>query len=254
VYVGTDVGLFYTNGIPTSGALGGTTITTWTGYNEGLGDAVMVSDLQFTNTVPKKLRLSTYGNGFWERALAPINLPVVFKEFKVFDGDKGNQLRWVVSEQTNVDRYEVEYSTNATNFKTIAVVSPASGSGMLTYTYLHAIRNEVKGYYRIKTVDLDGALTYSNIEEVKAESMIVKLSVYPNPTTGFFKIQVPSTIQSSFRMNIYDAAGRLVFEKRFELQYGIQDLPVDISRMPAGNYQLVCEDDNTKFVTRILKR
>ncbi len=254
VYVGTDVGLFYTNGIPTSGALGATTSTTWTGYNEGLGDGVLVSDLQFTNTVPKKLRLATYGNGFWERAMAPLNLPVVFKNFKVFDGDKGNELTWVVSDQSNVERYEVEYSTNATNFKTIASIPAASGSGMLTYNFLHAIRNEVKGYYRIKTIDFDGGLTYSNIEEVKAESMIVKLSVAPNPTTGFFRILVPANIQSSFKMNIYDAGGRLVFEKKFNLQSGTREIPMDITRMAAGNYQLVCEDDNNKFVTRILKR
>ena len=254
VYVGTDVGVFYTNGIPTSGALGATTPTTWTAYNEGLGDVVMVSDIQFTNTTPIKLRLSTYGNGFWERAMAPLNLPVVFKDFKVFDGEKGNELKWSVSDQVNVDRYEVEYSTNASNFKTIGIVNAISGAGQITYTYLHAIRNDVKGYYRIKTVDMDGQLTYSNIEEVKAESMIVKLTASPNPTTGFFKITVPSTMQSAFRMHIYDAAGRLVFEKRFNIQTGTRELPMNITRMPAGTYQVVCEDENYKFVTRVIKR
>jgi len=254
VYVGTDAGLFYTNGIPTSGVLGATTTTTWTAYNEGLPDAVMVSDLQFTNTVPKKLRLATYGNGFWERALAPQNLPVVFRDFKVFVNNKGNELKWTVSDQVNVNRYEVEYSTNVTNFKTIGIVNAVPGAGQISYTYLHPIRNDVKGYYRIKTVDMDGELTYSSIEEVKPESMIVKLTATPNPTTGLFKISVPSTIQSAFRMHIYDVSGRLVFERKFNIQSTTRELQMDITRMPAGSYQLVCEDENYKFVTRIIKR
>ena len=179
---------------------------------------------------------------------------MVFKDFKVFVNNKGNELKWSVSDQVNVDRYEVEYSTNVTNFKTIGIVNAVPGAGQINYTYLHAIRNEVKGYYRIKTVDMDGEITYSSIEEVKAESMIVKLTATPNPTTGLFKIAVPSTIQSAFRMHIYDVSGRLVFERKFNIQSTTREIQMDITRMPAGSYQLVCEDENYKFVTRIIKR
>jgi len=253
VYVGTDVGVFYGNGLPTSGVLGANTFTIWTGYNEGLGDGSMISDIQFTNTTPKKLRLATYGRGFWERALAPQNLPVVFKDFTVSVGDKGNNLKWTVSEQINVSRYEVEYSTNATNFKVLASIPATTGTGDITYTYLHAIRNDVNGYYRIKSIDLDGEISYSHIEDVKAEKLVTKLNAYPNPTTGIFKIQVPTSIGSTFNMSIYDASGRLVFTNKYQKLFAV-DIPVNITRMAAGNYQVVCEDEQTKYTIRILKR
>ena len=253
LYVGTDLGLFYGNGLPTSGVLGATTFTIWTGYNDGLGDVAMISDLAFTNTVPKKLRLATYGRGFWERALAPQNLPVVFKDFTVSVGDKGNNLKWTVSEQINVSRYEVEYSINATNFKVLASIPATPGTGNISYTYLHAIRNDVNGYYRIKSIDLDGEISYSHIEDVKAEKLVTKLNAYPNPTTGIFKIQVPTSIGSTFNLSIYDASGRLVFTNKYQKLFAL-DIPVNITRMAAGNYQVVCEDEQTKYTTRILKR
>jgi hypothetical protein len=74
------------------------------------------------------------------------------------------------------------------------------------------------------------------------------------PTTGFFRVQIPTSISSSFNMNIYDVAGRLVFAKKYQKLFGVMDIPVDLSRMPAATSQLVCEDEESKYTTRILKR
>jgi hypothetical protein len=154
----------------------------------------------------------------------------------------------------NVKRYDVEYSTDAQNFKTVGSVTAVSGSGAITYNYLHAIRNEMTGYYRIKSVDMDESVAYSNIEEVKADRLVVKISAYPNPTSGFFKVQVPTNIGSTFTLDIYDAAGKLLLAKKYSMPNGVSDVPVDVTRMPAGYYQVVCEDDKSKYVTRVFKR
>jgi hypothetical protein len=254
LYVGTDLGLFYGNGFPTSGVLGSQTVRSFFSYNEGLGDNVIVTDIVFTNTTPKKLRLATYGRGFWERALAPSSLPVNFVDFNVTVTDKGNQLKWVVADQVNVSKYEVEYSTDAQNFKTVASIKATPNSGLITYNYLHAIRNDVNGYYRIKSVDLDGDVMYSNIQDVKAQKLVVKISAYPNPTSGFFRVQIPTALSSSFALKVYDAAGKLLFDKKYSLQNGATDIPVDMTRMPGGYYEVVCEDKENKYTTRVLKR
>ncbi len=57
VYIGTDVGVYYTD----------TTMTNWAYYSNGLPN-VKVDDLQIQKS-SKKLRAATYGRGLWETAL-----------------------------------------------------------------------------------------------------------------------------------------------------------------------------------------
>jgi hypothetical protein len=147
----------------------------------------------------------------------------------------------------------VEYSTDGINFSSVGSLPAKTGTSHITYSYLHKITNLVNGYYRIKVVDQDGGVSYSSIEEVKAPAGIVKLTVYPNPTTGNFKIRVPSSIRGNLELSIYDDIGRLVLSERKQIS-GATEIPVDISRFAPGNYQIVCENNSTKFLTRILKK
>ncbi len=252
IYVGNDVGVFYVAGIPTSGTLASSTGAIWAAYNEGIEDAVMVSDILFTNTNPRKIRLATYGRGLWERAMAPADLPVNFRQFRVSVTNKGNQLDWVVAAQMNVGRYEVEYSTDAVHFKRVTILPSKSGTGLINYSYLHEIKNLVTGYYRIKSVDLDESYKYSSVEEVRADKQLLTLSLYPNPTTGLFKIKLPDVVTGIMNIKIYNDQGKLLMMQPVKQQGG--EWPVDISRLAAGSYQVICEDQKLRYVSTVLKR
>jgi len=251
LYVGNDLGVFYANNVPT-GVLGATTALTWIAYNEGFDDASMVSDLLVTNT--NKLRVATYGRGLWERDLAPSsNLPVVFKQFDVLPSLAGNQLRWIISSQSNVDRYEIEYSTDGLNFHKIGAVPGRTSVNDITYTYLHVIQNDVNGFYRIRNVDQDESYTYSSVEMVKANKMVSKLVAYPNPTSGLFKIKFPFGVKETMKLILYDNTGRLVMLKNIDVQQRTE-IPVDISKLSRGTYQVVCEGGKIRWMTSILKK
>jgi hypothetical protein len=160
----------------------------------------------------------------------------------------------VIGTQNNVSHYEVEYSIDAVNFATIGSLHARAGTTHLTYSFLHKISNDKNSYYRIKVIDKDGEITYSAIEEVKAEKLIAKLVTYPNPTNGIFKIKIPTIIKGKFYLKVYDEAGKLVASKAMQLQQGTTETELNISRFATGNYQLVCQDDQSRFVTTILKR
>lgn len=254
IYIGNDIGVYYAHGVPAgSGALPASSALTWTSYNEGIGDAMLVSDLLVTNT--GKLRLASFGRGLWERDLAPSSiLPFVFKDFNVNVVNDGNQLRWTVATQENVDRYEVEYSNDATNFRKVGTVTATSGTGDITYNYLHPVTNDMDGFYRIRIIDKDGSFEYSIVQAVKARKPLTKLTVSPNPTTGAFIMKIPSDNKGALNMQVYDGAGKLVMLKRLELRAGAQEVPVNISHLAAGTYQLVCEGYQVKYTTRIIKK
>jgi hypothetical protein len=246
IYVGTDLGVFVAQNITT-----GATQPTWYSYNTGWTDVTMVMDLLVAPN--GKLRGGTYGKGLWENDMVTGNLPVTFESFTANPTNNGNQMNWVIGTQENVHHYEVEYSTDGINFSSVGSLPAKTGTSHITYSYLHKITNLVNGYYRIKVVDQDGGVSYSSIEEVKAQAGIVKLTVYPNPTTGNFKIRVPSSIRGNLELSIYDDIGRLVLSERKQIS-GATEIPVDISRFAPGNYQIVCENNSTKFLTRILKK
>jgi len=246
LYVGTDLGVFVAQGITT-----GATQPTWFNYSGGWTDATQVMDLLISPN--NKLRAGTYGKGLWENDVVTSNLPVTYESFTVVPSNNGNQLKWVIGTQENVSHYEVEYSTDGINFSSVASVQPQSGTTHLTYNYIHKITNSAKGYYRIKSVDLDGSIMYSQVEEVKPVAGIVKITAYPNPTSGIFKIRIPSQLSGTVQLSMYDDMGRLVLSDRVQVA-GTTEVPMDISRFASGNYQIICENRSVQYVTRIVKK
>ena len=247
LYVGNDLGVFVAQNITT-----GLTQPTWYSYNSGLGDGVIAMDMLVAPN--GKLRLGTLGRGLWENNMVTGSLPVAFESFQVSSNNNGNLLTWVVSAQKNVSNYEIEYSNDAVNFATVGSVPARTGGTRITYNFLHKISNNKNGYYRIKVVDLDGEVTYSAIEEVKAQQMIVKMTSSPNPTPGIFKLTIPASARTTANLRIYDQIGRVVESKKIELQSGINETNFDLSRMSAGNYQIVCESNNGRFVNTVIKK
>ena len=210
----------------------------------------MVSDL--VPTTDNRIRLVTYGRGLWERQFEAVGgLPIVLKSFDAWATEKGNQLKWEISNQKDVARYEVEYSTDGITFTKIGSVSPKSGD-LITYEYFHNIISEQDAFYRIKTVDLDGQFNYSEVEVVKGEKKVYQLTAFPNPTSGNFRVKIPAGYSGMQSLQIYDNTGKLLLLKKIEAM--VTEMPVDISRFPKGTYQVVVEGTSTRWNTRIIKR
>jgi hypothetical protein len=80
------------------------------------------------------------------------------------------------------------------------------------------------------------------------------MTVSPNPTPGIFKLTIPSSARSTANLRIYDQSGRLVQSKKIELQSGINETSFDLSRMSAGNYQVICESNAGRYVNTVIKK
>ena len=70
----------------------------------------------------------------------------------------------------------------------------------------------IKGinYYRLKMEDADGKFTYSNVIAVKISNGN-SISVYPNPVSDVFNINISGKQNQSYRLTIYNAAGQSVY-------------------------------------------
>ena len=76
----------------------------------------------------------------------------------------GRQIAWNIADESNVDNFEVQRSTDTSsgNFVSITTISAKSNAQTNSYSYLDSgsISTDIF-YYRLKMVDKDGATSYS---------------------------------------------------------------------------------------------
>ncbi len=151
---------------------------------------------------------------------------------------------WVVANELRTDYYVVERSTNMTDWSDVGSVS-ATGTAQAHQDYQFIDRNPLQGlaYYRVREVDQDGELGYSEVRQVTLNEKGT-LDVYPNPSMGVFYLSG----YENGDLAVYDMTGR---EVPFRLNFaGELTLPT----AAPGNYivEVVNPDSGTTQKVRIV--
>lgn len=253
LYVGNDIGVFYVQNLPTSGTLPSTISTNWTAYNEGFGDAILVSDIVITSG--NELRMSSYGRGFWGRALAPQGtLPVKMTYFKGVSKVKENELTWQTEMEESIRHFVVEYSTDAVHFMEAGRTLPkANNGGGASYNFRHAITWNGKIYYRLKILNNDGTHEYSetiNLLQRASEGW----NIYPNPVLSDITVSCNLRNSGSYQWKVFDNNGRLLWKRELKLSAGAQQYTLPMSQLHPGLYQFVVEGTNQRQAFPFIKK
>lgn len=131
-------------------------------------------------------------------------LPVSWLNFTA-DGVADNVLlKWMVTNEVNVEQYAVEHSFNGVTFNTIGVVA-ANQLSSYQFTHIQASRNKLN-YYRIKQIDKDGKFTYTDVRIIKFDGKSLFV-IAPNPAHDFIKI---TTTQNNTTLYLFDEKGSKV--------------------------------------------
>lgn len=164
-------------------------------------------------------------------------LPVEYTCFSATRTNDDVLVKWCTQTEINNDYFEVQHSSNAQNFKTIATIySTSTSNEPKTYYHLDTAPEQGVNYYRIKQVDTDGSTVYTNVVAVKFAYEFDH--AYPNPTVGMLYV---SSDTSGQRLEIRDLFGRLVYEGT-TLE---ETTNVDIQHLPSGMYVLQIGEETT---------
>jgi hypothetical protein len=94
----------------------------------------------------------------------PITLPVTFVSFSATRRDREDvTLDWTTVSETNNSHFEVERSTDGTNFTVIGKVAAGPVSQEDSYQFADAAASGAATWYRLRQVDIDGQAQYSRI-------------------------------------------------------------------------------------------
>ncbi|HNP00959.1 MAG TPA: T9SS type A sorting domain-containing protein, partial [Ferruginibacter sp.] len=111
-------------------------------------------------------------------------------------------------------------------------------------------------HYRLKITDADGRVSYSPVVSlINADKGLDIQPIAPNPVTGSrFNVRISSAKALVLELHITDIQGRVVHRQRLNLVAGFNENTVDISRLPAGTYQVygLANGERTK-VLRFVK-
>ncbi len=119
-------------------------------------------------------------------------LPVNWLSFNTNKQGNDALVNWTVGNEDGASYYELQRSINGNDFNTIAKISKANTYGRYDYTDA-AITNlgDKTLYYRIKQVDINGRISYSDIRLLRLDLRDTEINIYPNPAVKGFYVSVP---------------------------------------------------------------
>jgi len=169
-------------------------------------------------------------------------LPVSFISFTASKIAKINSLNWSTASEQNNTGFNIERSTNGTDFENISFVKSLSSNGnsssRLDYSFTDINPIGLNQYYRLKQTDFDGTRKYSAIVMVRREAptALTLTKVYPNPANSSIYINASVPTKMDLQFLIIDVAGRVVSTKNAFADVGNNGFDMTVEHLESGTY------------------
>lgn len=152
-------------------------------------------------------------------------------------------LYWNTTNELNTQFFVVEQSTNGKDFEPLKTVS-AKGSGNNSY-YINKVYNNLPTelYYRLKTIDKDGSISYSNIVKIK-QANATGWSIVTNPAKGKLLIEVKDKSLQNTQARLVNGLGQVV--QTIIVQQGFNTL--NLKNLKAGLYYVQTQNGTKQVV------
>jgi len=160
-------------------------------------------------------------------------LPVTFGAIKGYAKGGGIEIDWTTYSEVNVDHYEIERSVNGgQQFVSIGQTPARNTNNQTEYGWLDPSPGNGINLYRIKSVDLDGKISYSIIVKVNLTFSGQGLVIYPNPTQkGYVSFQLGDLHKGTYTVKVINSGGQEIYGQKFEHAGGAFSQTISL---PAG--------------------
>jgi hypothetical protein len=155
------------------------------------------------------------------------------------DNNNAVNLKWDVSDEVNVQEYQVERSENGAYFTSVGTVN-SKGKSLYTFTNANAPVKTL--FYRIKSIDIDGRFKYSGILRLTANSsnsFSDRLLAYPSPAKDEVTI-THKKLTAGARMTLISLDGKII--KTMIPAIGASNTMIRLTDVIPGLYILKLED------------
>jgi len=163
-----------------------------------------------------------------------VALPVELLDFNIALNNREEvEINWSTLSESNSDYFEIEKSKDGASFNPIAKINAAGNSDeLIRYESLDAQPWRGQNYYRLKQVDRDDEVTYSETKSILFNALANDILAYPNPIKKGNELTILSNLNETLDINIFDAKGRLVKIEKLENGEGT----IVLNELSTGTY------------------
>jgi hypothetical protein len=242
IYAGCDFGVYVS---PDKGQ-------TWLDYNTGFWDATLIMDLQIDAN--NKLIAATHGKGVFRSDLyTSTGRPGSLTDFSGNGYAGYNQLQWTVTQEQDLDRYELERSTNGSVYTKVGIVMSQNQTGQASYSYRDNT-SLFETYYRLKLVDHSGQATYSSVVFIRKANVTNEFSVMGNPFHNEIVLKYKLSGNQKIDVQLYSSTGSLIRKEEYDATAGTGYYTIGgFERLNSGIYLLKIESGGDRQTIRLLK-
>lgn len=185
-------------------------------------------------------------------------LPVNMSSFSVTKQGTNAVLNWTTATEINTDHFAIERSFDGIVFSVAGNRAAAGNStDIINYQFIDPIAS-LTGviYYRIKTIDIDGKVSFSKIVSLRLNGAVKNFTVYPNPFSSDLKIELEAAKDAPVTLRISNAIGQAVVNRNTLLQKGnnVIVLSAELSALKAGMYVIEIISEDGRQTQKIIKR
>ncbi|GAA3951034.1 zinc-dependent metalloprotease family protein [Hymenobacter algoricola] len=179
----------------------------------------------------------------------PSSLTIIPDPF--VNGSSQHILTWY-DNSTNETRFEVERS-----FNTNTSYQPLTTTGTNESNTVTSVSVSGRYYYRVRACNAVGCSEYATEATIlgnRNAELLKGIAVYPNPSTGIFKVNVDNGQRGNITLRVTDVLGRTVATETMVKGAAALQQQLDLSKLSSGVYQLHLDLPNGTAVTRLIKQ
>ncbi|MFC4263743.1 T9SS type A sorting domain-containing protein [Ferruginibacter yonginensis] len=183
-------------------------------------------------------------------------LPLKFTNFTVQNNQNNALLTWSTTNEINTQRFEVQRSTNGSNFTSIGTLPTQNTSGNHQYQFTDAAFSTLTGtkvFYRIQLVDVDGAVQYSSTQALPLSNKKINVVVSPNPVTTQAQVQISSSVAENVNITIINTAGKVCYQQNKRITIGNNNIAIPVQPFSTGIYTLSIKGNTINETTQFIK-
>lgn len=171
-------------------------------------------------------------------------------EFNVVNHGNTNDLSWSTATEDAGDVFEIQRSIDGKDFNKIGTIN-AKGSAPSAYGFTDKTPFAGTNYYRLKFVNNDGSIYYSNIASANInENKELTISAYPNPMADKLDIAINGAISTAAKISLIDGAGRVCYTQAVT-KPGI--ITVNTSQLVSGIYFIRYSNGKEQKIIKVKK-
>ncbi|MBL0182570.1 MAG: T9SS type A sorting domain-containing protein [Chitinophagaceae bacterium] len=166
-------------------------------------------------------------------------LPVKFSYVNAAKANGSNTVYWKAACSSAEVTFNVERSTDGTSFSTVNSIFASQLRCAQPFNYADNSSSAGTVFYRIRSVEVTGVVTYSTIVKLSDQQKDMQLkAVLPNPVTDQAQLSINSPQKDEISLVVVSMDGKIVQQSKVQLQAGASIVNLDVSALQKGVYMV----------------